>query len=79
MPDTTTTTLVEAVCGDVNDDGTLSAADALGVLRASVGTADCQPWECDYDGSGEVSASDALEVLRAAIGDGAPPECPSRS
>jgi hypothetical protein len=77
--ETTTTTLVGTACGDVNEDGTLSVVDALGVLRASVGVVACEPWQCDYDGSGVVSAADALEVLRAAVGERTSASCPSRS
>ena len=74
----TTTTLVETTCGDANDDGVVTAADALGVLQAGVGMGSCAVWQCDYDGSGSISATDALEVLRAAIGAGAEGHCPSR-
>jgi hypothetical protein len=73
----TTTTLPEPpACGDVNDDGELTAADALAVLRAGVGSLECEDWQCDYDGSGRISAVDALEVLKAAVGAGRPPACP---
>jgi len=76
---TTTTTLEQAACGDINDDGVLTAADALGVLRAGVGTFACADWQCDYNGSGNISASDALDVLRAAIGAGPAASCPARN
>jgi len=72
----TSTTLAGQECGDVNHDGVLTAADALEVLRAGVGTTECEMWICDYDGSGVVSAADALAVLRAAIGNGAVARCP---
>jgi len=78
-PETTSTTMAdETSCGDVNDDGVITAADALGVLRAGVGLFGCAVWQCDYDGSGIISASDALEVLKAAIGAGASADCPAR-
>jgi hypothetical protein len=74
--DTTTTTLPITICGDVNEDGTITASDALAVLRAGVGSTDCDPSVCDYDGSGKVTVTDALAVLRAAIGDAGNGNCP---
>ncbi|MFN2376098.1 MAG: M43 family zinc metalloprotease [Candidatus Binatia bacterium] len=74
---TTTTTLRDLVCGDANEDGKLSAADALVVLRAGVGTTACPGWLCDFDGSGLVTASDALGILKAAVGSGLPAQCPA--
>jgi len=78
---TTSTTTDEpgAACGDMDDDGMVTASDALAVLRAGVGIARCDLSQCDYDGSGTISASDALEVLRAAIGAGQPASCPPAS
>jgi len=73
---TTTTTLAAPLCGDVTGDGDLTASDALGVLRAGVGLAGCDPWVCDYNGSGALTASDALAVLQAAVGVGATSDCP---
>jgi hypothetical protein len=61
---------------DINGDGDLTASDALGVLRAGVGLAGCDPWVCDYNGSGALTASDALAVLQAAVGVGATSDCP---
>jgi hypothetical protein len=75
---TTSTTLELADCGDANEDGRITAADALAVLRAGVGAFSCEEWQCDYDGSGSVSAADALAVLRAALGAGLPANCPER-
>jgi hypothetical protein len=75
---TTSTTLEETECGDLNDDGKLSASDALAVLRAGVGALSCEDWRCDFDGSGAVSAADALAVLRAALGSGGVANCPDR-
>jgi hypothetical protein len=75
---TTTTTLEPSDCGDLNEDGTLTASDALGVLRAGVGFGACEDWQCDFDGSGSVSAADALAVLRAALGGNQPANCPNR-
>jgi len=55
-------------CGDANQDGTVTAVDALTALRAAVGTSPCPACRCDADESGTVSASDALTILRAAVG-----------
>lgn len=75
---TTSTTLPGAECGDINEDGLLTASDALGVLRSGVGVIECALWQCDYDGSGNISAVDALAVLKAAIGIGTPGKCPAQ-
>ncbi|HYC57011.1 MAG TPA: hypothetical protein VEL28_18905 [Candidatus Binatia bacterium] len=45
-----------------------TASDALGVLRAAVGTLECDDCVCDVDTSGDVNASDALRTLRFAVG-----------
>jgi hypothetical protein len=58
------------MCGDVNGDGKLSAADALGALRAAVGLEECPVAVCDVDQSGAVSAGDALRILATAVGTG---------
>ena len=58
------------VCGRI--DGapvTPAASDALGALRASVGTPGaCRLCLCDVDGSGAVTANDALAILRKSVG-----------
>jgi hypothetical protein len=55
-------------CGDANDDGAITATDALAALSAAVGIGECEPARCDTDGSGAVTASDALAILSAAVG-----------
>lgn len=55
-------------CGDANDDGAITATDALLALSAAVGLGECDPVRCDADGSGAVTASDALAILSAAVG-----------
>src|SRR5205085_6334827 len=62
----TTTTLPEALCGDANDDGKITAGDALLTLRTAVGTASCLKPLCDYTGDNKVTAADALAILRRA-------------
>jgi hypothetical protein len=70
VPCTTTTTIEEVLCGDVNGDDSVKASDALSVLRAAVGGSQCvsEPCVCDANGNGMLQASDALLVLRAAVG-----------
>jgi len=58
-------------CGDPDDTGTVTATDALFLLRTSVGAASCDACLCDVDGSGGVaatSATDARRVLQRAVG-----------
>jgi len=56
------------LCGDANGDEILTATDALGVLRAAVGAAECALLVCDFNGDSTVTASDALGVLKASVG-----------
>jgi hypothetical protein len=65
-----------ASCGDFNGDGSISATDALGVLRAAVGLVVCKQKACDVDGSGKISATDALSTLKAAVGQPVAMACP---
>jgi cysteine-rich repeat protein len=56
-------------CGDADDSGTVTATDALVVLRAAVGLETCAGCVCNVDGEGAgASATDALRVLKAAVG-----------
>ncbi len=62
-------------CGDPIIDGgtaltagTVTASDALFVLRAAVGVAVCADCVCDVNENGSITASDALAVLQAAVG-----------
>jgi len=67
----TTTTLPDtcpAACADADQDGGVTATDALAILRASVGLGVCTLCVCDADGNGTVTATDALLALRAAVG-----------
>jgi len=74
---TTTTMMPSALCGDPSGDEKVTASDALMVLRAAVGSAECQPCICDADDSGAITASDALRVLRVAVGQALPLQCPA--
>ena len=56
-------------CGDADGSGTLSAPDALAVLRSAVGSSGaCNPCECDPDCNRDITARDALLVLQIVIG-----------
>lgn len=55
-------------CADTNDDGVVSAADALFVLRAAVGSVSCQLEICDANHDGSITATDVLMVLQHAVG-----------
>ena len=56
-----------AMPGDIDNDGQLSSADALAILRMAMGLAAVDPI-ADADGSGLVDTADALFVLRSAMG-----------
>ncbi|MEE8311760.1 MAG: DUF1588 domain-containing protein [Candidatus Binatia bacterium] len=58
----------QAQCGDFNDNGIVSATDALGVLQAAIGSLQCDVYHCDVDDSGSITPTDALIVLRWATG-----------
>ena len=58
-------------CGDADNSQTITASDALVILRGAVGAGRCDVCLCNVDDSpGGVSASDALRLLRAAVGIG---------
>ena len=54
--------------GDANFDGVLTYQDALLILQASIGLAECDTELCDTDGDGLLTYQDALKVLRISIG-----------
>lgn len=59
--------------GDLDDDGEITANDALTILRSSVGMATPTPEQiaaADVDGDGNITANDALAVLRHSVGMG---------
>lgn len=79
LPDATTSTTLPTSggCGVPASGGSKpGASDALFVLKAAVGGAECDPCLCDVDGSGSVAAGDALAVLRAAVGGDVELNCP---
>ena len=52
------------VCGDFNDDGAVTASDALGVLNAAIGIVECENYRCDLDGNGSINFTD-LSIMQA--------------
>ncbi len=58
----------EAVPGDVDGDGKITAADARDILRSSVGLEEVSANAGDIDGDGKVTAADAREALRISVG-----------
>lgn len=57
--------------GDVDMDGSVTAADSLLVLRASVGLedlTDVQKELADVNGDGKIDSSDSFEILRRSVG-----------
>ena len=63
-------TEVAAVPGDIDNDGSVTANDALMVMRYSLGLISSLPMTAaaDVDGNGSVTANDALLIMRAALG-----------
>ena len=43
-------------CGDANDDGSLTALDALIALNAAIGLSSCEPSRCDVDDDQTITA-----------------------
>jgi hypothetical protein len=78
--ETTTTTTTDTVTSTTDEIGapgcadpvtpydTITVADALYVLRRSVGLVPCATCQCDSDSSGTTTAGDALRTLRLAVG-----------
>lgn len=59
------------IMGDLNNDGKITASDALVVLRASVGErklSDIESKLADVNNDGKILASDALLILRYSVG-----------
>jgi len=69
--------LPPANCGDANDDGAITATDALILLRASVGTAFCESCVCDVNNDETTTAGDALVALAFAVGRSVELACPT--
>lgn len=62
----------EGSLGDLDNDGQITAADALAILRMSVGLSSDDKADADkladVDGDNAVTAADALEILRFSVG-----------
>ena len=86
-PTTSTTVPSGGTCGDPAfvahalvsgpRENTITASDALFVLKTAVGSATCALCVCDVDGNGSVSAGDALRTLKKAVGQGVTLSCPA--
>ncbi|MFN2377571.1 MAG: hypothetical protein ABR538_13610 [Candidatus Binatia bacterium] len=65
-------------CGDIDHSGSITAGDALHVLRVAVGTASCDTCVCDTRVSlaSPISATDALHLLKMAVGLPVELQCP---
>lgn len=67
---------VNTICGDADASGSITARDALFVLRNAVGDADtCIFPRCDVNRDQKILASDALQTLQWAVGIGSAAEC----
>ncbi len=69
----------QEACGDVNDDGIVTATDSLTTLEASIDAADCYLYVCDINGDGNVTATDALGMLQYAVGQPLTLACPAEA
>lgn len=64
-------------CGQPFSSGTNPVTtDVLFVLRASVGTTDCELCVCDTNGNGAINTTDALRDLRHVVGQDVSLDCP---
>ena len=67
---TSTFTAFAATAGDVNSDGKINSADALGILQHTVGSKpkNFNKDVADINADGKINSSDALMVLQIAVG-----------
>lgn len=57
------------VCGDVDDNGSVTVSDGVQVLRAAAGlSSDCTDAICDIDVNGTIGVTDGVITLRKAAG-----------
>ena len=66
-----TITVTYGMLGDLDEDESITAADALETLRISIGLSEADDAAnalADVDGDGNVTANDALDILRFSIG-----------
>ncbi|MFN2377146.1 MAG: hypothetical protein ABR538_11455 [Candidatus Binatia bacterium] len=64
------------LCGDSDDNGSVTAGDALTALRTAVGSTSCELCRCDVNSSGGVASGDALLILKHAVGQVVAFNCP---
>lgn len=62
----TSTPAVKYAAGDIDKDGSVTSADAIIVLRASIGFETTEGGDMDHDGT--ITSADALIVLRQSVG-----------
>lgn len=72
---TSSFTAFAATVGDVNSDGKINSADALGILQHTVGSKpkNFNKDVADINSDGKINSSDALVVLQIAVGSIKPP------
>lgn len=82
LPPPTTTTTSSTMppprpCGDIDDNGKVTASDALAILKAAVGGPECDDIGCfcNVDGNDKLSAADALLTLKIAVGQPVTAKC----
>ncbi len=85
QPTTTTTTTTipgdplrpVAGCGDFDSDKRLTMSDALGIVNAALGLADCALSVCDVNNDGGVSVLDVLGILQVLVYNKTSMSCPT--
>ena len=66
------------VCGDADQNGTVTVTDGVQTLRAAAALdSTCTDAVCDVDGSGAITVTDGVEVLRLAAGISVDVRCPA--
>lgn len=65
----------DAICGDGNYSGAVTASDALFALQTGIGAAACPGCICDINANGSTTATDALAMLQASVGVPVPLAC----
>lgn len=70
-----------AMCGDVDDNGYISANDVVETYRRAVDPMYPLPseWAADVDGNGYISANDVVEIYRTAVDPNHPLNCKVRT
>jgi hypothetical protein len=56
------------ICGDADDNGTVTVTDGVQALRAAAGLSNICGSACDVDGTGSVTVTDGVNILRKAAG-----------